>query len=111
MQQDIADVLRARELPRVGGPHASTLVHRRLAHGLMLHRWRALRAPSKPLACGQGRRPEAPAVAARASLEPMLESPPLPSVARSCHPVHAARGARLFARDSSAIAAGLGGAR
>ena len=71
----------------------------------------SVRAPSTLLAGGQGHRPEALSVPVQGNPEPMLESPPLPSVARSRHPFHTPRGARLFAWGSSAIAAGFGGAR
>ena len=71
----------------------------------------SVRTPLTSLAGGQGACPEAPAVAAQAKPALLLASPPLPSVARSRHPFHTARGARLFARGSSAIAAGFGGAR
>jgi hypothetical protein len=54
MQQNVADGLRALEWLRVDGPHTPKTVCRRLAHWSMLHRGPAFRAPSKPLACGQG---------------------------------------------------------
>jgi hypothetical protein len=49
----------------------------------------SVRAPSTPLAGGQGRRPEAPSVAAQAKAAPLLASPPLP-IACGCGAFHTA---------------------
>ena len=102
--------LRARERLRVDGPHTPKTVPRRLAHGSMLHRWRGLQGPSKPFKAPRlraGGRPEAPTVAAQASPEPMLESPPLP-IACGGDPFHRARSARVFESGDGLMAAGRG---